>query len=193
MYLAFTAGILAGLLTACAGFLLAIARDAGYFDLPEIIIWPVTGATVFGAIFFMLDRFLWRWRVIRTAIGIPDISGVWNVEGSSYDQDQQQKYQWCGKIEIHQKYEKIFVCLLTEKSRSYSLSAALIPEGRRYRLIYSFRNEPKPGEAELRSHIGHCEFLFEPDLQSAEGSYFNGRGRSSHGKMTLQRSVVNAA
>ena len=86
-----------------------------------------------------------------------------------------------------------FVWLRTSQSGSHSISAALVPEGRRYRLIYSYRNQPKPGEPELQTHIGHCELLFEPDLQSAEGSYFNGGGRFTHGTMNLKRSVPDAA
>ena len=192
MYLAFAAGMLAGALTVGAGLFLTIARDAGYFDLPEILLWPVTGAAVFGAMFFVFDRFGWRWWGIRSAVGVPDLSGDWDLEGISYDQDLQPKWQWSGKIEITQKYEKIFVWLRTPQSGSQSISAALVPEGRRYRLIYSYRNQPKPGEPELQTHIGHCELLFEPDLQSAEGSYFNGGGRFTHGTMNLKRSVPDA-
>lgn len=193
MYLAFAAGMLAGALTVGAGLLLTTVRDAGYFDLPEIVLWPITGAAVFGVMFFLFDRFGWRWRGIRSAVGVPDISGDWDLEGISYDQDHQPKWQWSGKIEITQKYEKIFVWLRTSQSGSHSISAALVPEGRRYRLIYSYRNQPKPGEPELQTHIGHCELLFEPDLQSAEGSYFNGGGRFTHGTMNLKRSVPDAA
>ena len=72
-------------------------------------------------------------------------------------------------------------------------SAALVPEGRRYRPIYSYRNQPKPGEPELQAHIGHCELLFETGLQSAEGNYFNGGGRFTHGTMNLKRDVPDAA
>lgn len=193
MYLAFVAGMLAGALTVGAGLLLTVARDTGYFDLPEIVFWPVTGAAVFGAMFFVFDRFGWRWRGIRSAVGVPDISGDWDLEGISYDQEHQPKWQWSGKIEITQKYEKIFVWLRTSQSGSHSISAALVPEGRRYRLIYSYCNQPKPGEPDLQTHIGHCELLFEPDLQSAEGNYFNGGGRFTHGTMNLKRSVPNAA
>lgn len=193
MYLAFTAGMVAGALTVGAGLLLTMARDAQVFDVPEVVFWPVTGAAVFGAMFFIFDRFGWRWRGIRSAVGIPDVSGTWALDGISYDQEHQPKWRWSGEIEITQKYEKIFVWLRTHQSASHSISAALIPEGRRYRLIYSYRNQPKPGEPELQTHLGHCELLFEPDLNTAEGSYFNGGGRFTHGTMNLTRSVKNVA
>lgn len=193
MYIAFFAGTIAGALATGAGFIMTIAQDAGYLSLPEIVFWPVTGAAVFATMFFVFDRFGWRWKGVRAAVGIPDVSGTWLLEGLTYDQDHQPKWQWSGQVEITQKYEKIFVCLRTVQSGSQSISAALVPEGRRYRLIYSYRNQPKPGEPELQAHIGHCELLFEPDLQTAEGSYFNGGGRFTHGTMNLKRSVPNAA
>lgn len=193
MYIAFFAGALAGALAVGAGLLMTAARNSGYLNLPEIVFWPVTGAAVFGIMFFVFDRFGWRWRGIRLAVGIPDISGLWTLEGVSFDPDHKPKGPWNGQIEITQKYEKIFVCLRTAQSGSHSISAALVPEGQRYRLIYSYRNQPKPGEAELHAHIGHCELLFAPDLQTAEGSYFNGGGRFTHGTMNLKRSIADAA
>ena len=61
-----------------------------------------------------------------------------------------------------------------------------------FQLIYSYRNQPGPGEPELQSHLGHCELLFAPDLQCAEGHYFNGVGRFTHGTMTLKKGSSNA-
>lgn len=193
MYIAFAAGVVAGALTVVTGLVLTMARDAGYLDLPEVVFWPVTGAAVFGVMFFIFDRFGWRWRGIRSAVGIPDVSGVWALTGISYDHAQQPTRRWEGQIEITQKYEKIFVSLRTAQSASYSISAALVPEGSRYRLIYSYKNQPKPGEQALQAHIGHCELLFESDLQTAEGSYFNGGGRFTHGAMNLRRSTPDGA
>lgn len=86
MYIAFFAGTIAGGLAVGVGLLMTVARDAGYLSLPEIVLWPVTGAAVFGAMFFVFDRFGWRWRGVRSAVGIPDISGTWLLEGVSYDQ-----------------------------------------------------------------------------------------------------------
>lgn len=115
MYLAFAAGMLAGALAVGVSLLLTVARNAEYLDIPEIVLWPVTSAAVFGAMFFVFDRFVWRWWGIRSAIGIPDISGEWELDGISYDQNHEPKWQWSGKIEITQKYEKIFVWLRTSQ------------------------------------------------------------------------------
>jgi hypothetical protein len=187
MSIAFVAGLIAGALTTLAGILLTVAREAGYFSVPDILLWPITGTAVFGVLFLAFDKFGWRLWGLRSAVGIPHIAGRWSLEGASFDQNQKPQYRWSGEVEITQRYEKIFVCLRTDQSRSHSISAAMVPEGSQYRLIYSYRNQPKPGEPELQAHIGHCELLFERDLRSAEGSYFNGGGRFTHGRMKLLR------
>jgi len=194
MWISFAAGLIAGGLVVGVGLLLALAEDRGLIDVPEIVFWPLTGAAVFGALFLLFDRSGWRWKGVRTVVGIPDISGSWDLEGKSYDQDNEPQWDWEGKIEITQRYERIFVWLKTAQSQSHSVSAAILPEGRAgFRLIYSYRNQPKPGDAELQAHIGHCDLLFAPDLQVAEGSYFNGGGRFTHGTMNLKRRAPDAA
>jgi hypothetical protein len=56
--------------------------------------------------------------------------------------------------------------------------------------MYSYQNEPRIGEPELRSHVGYCELQLAEDLQSAEGDYFNNRGRVTFGRMKLIRKEV---
>ena len=193
MWISFVAGLIAGGLVVGVGLVLTIAEDRGLIDVPEVIFWPLTGAAVFGALFLFFDRAGWRLKGIRSFVGIPDISGSWSLLGKSYDQDHEPKWDWVGQVEITQRYERIFVWLKTSQSQSHSVSAAIVPEGRAgFRLIYSYRNQPKPGEAELQAHLGHCDLLFAPDLQTAEGAYFNGGGRFTHGTMNLKREAPDA-
>lgn len=188
MYISFVAGLLAGLLTTFAGWLLSLLREKGMIDLPQFIFWPLTGAVVFGLLFFFFDKIAWRSIGIRSLVGIPDVSGSWSVVGVSFDRDNQPQRQWEGKLLITQRYEKIFLCLKTTQSESWSISAAIVPEGiGGYRLIYGYRNQPKPGESDMQAHIGHCNIFFESSLASAEGTYFNGGGRFTQGKITLRR------
>lgn len=89
---------------------------------------------------------------------------------------------------ITQLYEKIAIQLKTQQSSSRSISAALIPEaGAGFRLIYSYQNEPRVGETELNRHIGHCELVFDPAIESADGDYFNSGGRTTFGQMELRK------
>jgi len=187
MVIAFISGAVAGGLTTVAGFAASYLEDQ-QIELPEIILWPLTGGVVFAILFLIFNKFIWRISRLRNIIGIPDISGTWKLKGQSFGINNEPKYDWEGSVEITQSYEKITVFLKTPQSSSQSISAAIVSEGRPgFRLIYSYRNQPKPGESDMAAHIGHCELLFSSDLASAEGHYFNGGGRFTHGNMALTK------
>jgi hypothetical protein len=89
---------------------------------------------------------------------------------------------------ITQDWDRFRVHLQTAQSASNSIVAALTTdpiEG--FVLLYSYRNEPKPGEDELRTHRGFSRLTFDKGLHRAEGDYFNGDGRHSSGTMALRR------
>ncbi|UWS07073.1 Cap15 family cyclic dinucleotide receptor domain-containing protein [Phaeobacter inhibens] len=187
MVIALFSGGVAGGITTLVGFAVSYLQSR-QVELPEIILWPLTGSVVFGILFLLFNKFIWRISRLRGVIGIPDVSGSWALTGQSFDVENKPKYSWEGAIEITQCYEKITVYLKTSQSSSQSVSAAIVDEGRAgWRLIYSYRNQPKPGETDMNAHLGHCELLFSDDLSSAEGHYFNGGGRFTHGNMKLEK------
>lgn len=187
-YIAFLSGGVAGLATTVAGLAVAYFEAKGWFAIPTLVVWPITGGAVFTILFILFDRFIWKWKRFTSFVGVPNISGSWKVEGLSYKEEDDLPRPWEGRITITQGYEKITVVLKTAQSGSSSVSAAIIHEGDTgYRLIYSYRNYPRPGEPELQSHLGHCSILFAPDERTAEGDYFNGLGRSTYGRMSLTR------
>lgn len=143
MIIAFLAGFISSIMMAGAERLLRVAQDAGYFDFPSIVLWPDTGVAVYSVIFFLFYRYGWRTKIVRSIVNIPNISGKWSVEGIPSVRSQGSKENWKGEIEIEQDYEKIYIILRTEQSQSQSNSASLVPEGPRYRLIYSYRNDPQ--------------------------------------------------
>ncbi len=186
MYIAFVSGVVAGTITTFAGLVATFLQS--WVTVPKFIMWPVTGGVVFGVLFLLFNKHVWRMAKLRGIIGVPDISGSWEVSGQTYDTHQQPTHSWNGKIEITQCYEKITVFLQTSKSSSQSVSAAIVDEGRAgWRLLYSYRNNPLPGEAELTAHLGHCDLLFSNNLQEAEGHYFNGGGRFTHGILRVKK------
>ncbi len=126
--------------------------------------------------------------MIATAINVPDLSGKWRVSGKTLDGDKNATYEWSGIITITQTWEKIKVLLQTSQSSSFSISAALVREpGAGFRLSYPYMNEPKADQVELRNHVGFADFLFAPNLASAEGDYFNNKGKTTQGVMRLER------
>lgn len=187
-WLAFLSGGIAGAFSVLAGFSAEHLKALGVYNIPDLILWPVTGGAVFGIIFFIFDSVFWKIPIVSRMMGVPNISGSWDVAGQSYVADETPTFKWQARIEITQKYQKISIHLRTETSESHSVTAAVIPEGRAgFRLIYSYRNAPKPGQPELKPHLGHCELSFTPDLETAEGHYFNSGGRYTHGTMKLKR------
>lgn len=143
---------------------------------------------VFTVIYWILDRYVWRWALIGNLLGVPNLSGEWECEGQTLNQDGAQSYNWTANITIIQSWDKIRVRLKTPQSGSNSNSAALIcDEADGYRLFYSYKNDPRIGEPELKSHRGFAEIVFDKELQSGEGEYFNGHGRYTFGIMKLKR------
>lgn len=189
MTIAFLATAVGGAITTGLAMLLVYLTDLG-FSFPIVVLFPLTSTAIFGGLFFLFDKFVWNKNRLRRLIGVPDISGDWELSGQSFDTDNQPKYAWEGKVQITQSYERITVYLRTSQSSSESISAAIINKGRAgWLLIYSYSNQPKPGESDMSAHFGHCEILFSEDLRSAEGKYFNGGGRFSHGTLALSKEI----
>ena len=187
MYIASVAGVISGGLTILVG-LAATYLSSLQVNVPDVILWPITGAFVFSVLFMIFNKFIWRISRLRGFVGVPNFEGRWLIHGRSYDAKNNPKYQWDGFLEITQCYEKITVHLQTEQSTSKSISAAVINEGRTgFRLIYSYRNQPDAGQKNLAAHLGHCDLLFDGDLLTAKGNYFSGGGRFTHGTMELTK------
>lgn len=187
MFIAAVAGAISGVLATLAG-LTATYLSKQQIEIPDLILWPITGTAIFSLLFLIFNKYIWRTVRLRELVGVPDFEGSWTVSGQSYDHNNNPIYDWSGVIDITQCYEKITVHLRTKQSSSKSISAAVVNEGRAgYRLIYSYENKPDAGEKELVPHLGHCDFLFSRDLKTAHGNYFNGGGRMTHGTMKLTK------
>jgi hypothetical protein len=150
----------------------------------------VTAGTLFPAGHYAANHWAWKARWVRQLFGIPNLNGMWDCRGVTLNQDGSTQYEWGAAIEISQTWEKIFVRLKTAQSDSSSITAALIklPSGS-FKLIYTYRNAPRLGEPELHQHAGCCELEFNAAKDRAEGEYFNNRGRTTFGRMTLTRKV----
>ncbi|GLS29428.1 hypothetical protein SAMN04488498_11224 [Mesorhizobium albiziae] len=186
-------GIISSAVSASVVFVLLSAIDlASKFgisaNLPPAVLSLAGAGTVFFALYWILDRFAWKWNGLSKLLKVPDLTGSWDCEGQTINPDGTLGYPWKAKITIVQSWDRIRVRLKTAQSGSNSTSAALIcDEADGYRLFYSYKNDPNIGETELRSHRGSAEITFAKDLQSANGEYFNGHGRYTFGRMSLKR------
>lgn len=181
------AAAMSSLLITAAAYLIALASKHG-ITTPTIVFWPLTAMAIYGLLFTIFDRYFWKLPLVAELLKVPDLSGEWVCQGQTINPDRSAGYQWQARVTIVQSWDKIRVRLKTDQSGSSSVSAALVfDDADGYRLMYSYKNEPRIGELELKAHLGHAELIFSKDLQTAEGEYFNGRGRFTFGTMKLRR------
>lgn len=157
-------------------------------NLPPTVLSLIGAGTVFGVLYMLFDKFIWKWGRISSLIRVPDLSGQWACSGQTLDNDGKPTHEWAGEVTIIQTWDKIRIRLRTIKSGSNSIAAALMyDEVDGYRLLYNYVNDPEVGRSELRGHAGCANLVFSKDLNSATGDYFNGYGRSTFGTMKLVR------
>lgn len=148
----------------------------------------LTAGAIFPLGYLTINNWVWKMSWVKLLFGLPNIGGEWDCKGVTLDENGGIKYEWIATILISQTWEKIHVHLKTAQSESNSITAAVIklPTGN-FKLIYTYRNEPRIGEPALHQHSGCCELEFDSMESAAEGEYFNNRGRITHGRMTLKR------
>jgi hypothetical protein len=129
-----SAGIVFVLLTA-----VDVARRFGWnVNLTPSVLSLVGAAAVFSVLYWIFDRFAWRWRFLNAIIKVPNVSGEWICNGQTINQDGSPGYAWQACITILQSWDRIRVLLKTAQSGSDSIAAALIcDEADGYRLLYN--------------------------------------------------------
>lgn len=188
-YLALISAAVSGLIVFALLSSVDLARRFGIAaSVPPSVLSFVGAGTVFTALSWVLNRYAWRWKFINTMLRIPDLGGNWTCHGSTMATASNGAFEWTGEVTIVQSWDKIRVRLKTATSTSNSRSAALIrDEADGWRLFYSYQNDPKIDQTELHAHRGFSEILFDPDLKTGDGEYFNGHGRYTFGTMKLER------
>lgn len=154
--------------------------------------WTVGGVSAlacFGVLYFVFDRYSWRWPIARRFLLVPDLNGTWRCAGRTTSRaGKAADIEWVATITIRQSWSRMVVRLKTSQSESESIAASLYQEsGRGYRLIYHYDNKPGVGERDLHRHSGQCDLVFADDGMTASGEYFTGQGRLTVGTMNLTR------
>lgn len=186
-------GVGAGL--ASSGVALLIASAITYAEswgfLQERAFWtlPLTATVFYTLGHLAFDKWAWRTWLVHFVLDIPDLRGKWDCIGETLDPSSGEVLQnWTAEITISQGWEKIRIYSVTNQSRSRSVAASIVvEEDVGYILMYSYRNEPRYGEPELKAHHGYAEWHISSDKLTAEAIYFNGGGRYSGGRMKLTR------
>lgn len=191
-YIFAAASALSAIVIAGIVYFINLWERLGFIQFPQIITVPVTAGVAYLGLYYLFKHKVWKWRWTAKLISVPDLSGVWDVEGNTLNPKEGINPNWSGRLTISQDWDMIRVSLQTENSRSESIAAALqFDPHYGYHLLYTYKNEPKAGSPlDMRDHRGAAHLTFDSDLAAAEGDYFNGRGRYSFGIMRLKRSVT---
>lgn len=159
-----------------------------HVNLPPIVLSLAGAGAVYTLLFWVLNNHAWKWRPLSLMLKVPNLAGTWDCKGESLDRDGKVVYAWTAEVAIVQCWDRLRVRLKTSQSGSNSMAAALTQDNvDGWLLLYQYRNDPKIGEPELRSHVGTCSVTFSKDLAYASAEYFNGVGRATFGKMTWTR------
>lgn len=186
-------GIGAGLLSSFIAviFLSAItyAEQWGFIHARAFWILPTTAAIFYTLGHLAFDKWAWRTWLIHFVLDVPDLRGKWICAGESINPiTGAVEHEWSAVITISQSWEKIRIYSETTQSRSRSVAASIIKEEDiGYILMYSYRNEPLPGEPQLKAHYGYAEWQISSDRTMADAQYFNGGGRFTGGRMKITR------
>ena len=147
----------------------------------------VTTGIVYFALHWAFIKYAWE----IPYLDIPDLNGMWEIQGETLNEDGTTKFEWNGEIGIEQNWKQILIHLKTEKSQSNSYTATLSkrygPTGG-WLLSYSYKNEPELEQSHsLNSLKGYCEIEFNKELSFGRASYFNSAGRRTYGVINLKR------
>ncbi len=188
-YISLAAATVSGIVVLGALSFVNIAQMYGMpFNLPPVVLSLLSAGTVFVFLYYLFDRYCWRWRILSPALKVPDLAGVWKCDGQSLNPDKSPNFSWAGRVTIVQTWDRIRLHLATSTSSSDSITAAIIrDEVDGFRVLYNYRNNPAINAKDLAAHFGFSELVFNKELTSATGEYFNGHGRFTFGTMKLTR------
>ncbi|WP_028500498.1 Cap15 family CBASS effector [Microvirgula aerodenitrificans] len=183
--LSFAASAISGALVFMLLAAVDLAKEFGWnANVPPTLMSLLGAGAVFGFLYWLLNKWAWKWPGISFVLNVPDISGNWDCVGKTLDSEGPTKYDWQAEVTIVQSWDRLRIRLSTQTSGSSSISAALAHDSvDGFVLLYHYRNDPKVGAVGLASHTGCSVMTIAKDLQSASGDYFNGRGRMSFGTM----------
>ncbi|STQ90002.1 Cap15 family CBASS effector [Iodobacter fluviatilis] len=187
--LSFAASAISGALVFALLSAVDLAKKFGWnVNVPPTMLSLVGAGAVFGLLYWVLNKWAWKWPGIGLALKVPDISGTWDCVGKTFESDGSMRYDWQAEVTIVQSWDKLRIRLVTKTSGSSSISAAVAHDSiDGFVLLYHYRNDPKAGATGLASHMGCSVMTIAKDLKSAKGEYFNGYSRMTFGTMNWTR------
>ena len=141
---------------------------------------------IFGIIYLLYSKFLWKTKAFKKFHNVTDLNGEWDGSYlSSYiDEFGQPKRDGCSAT-IKQDWNKISIkCKFGESSSSYSKTASLcVNDIEGVMLTFTYINDSKNPNWDTRKHDG-CN-IFHCGDGVLDGKYFTDRGHGTHGTIQL--------
>lgn len=155
---------------------------------PKAIALAVPTFLLFTGIYFVVNKWFWRARILRRLLLVPDLNGTWQCNGrTTTRRGAMADIEWLARIEIVQSWSQLSIHLTTSQSGSWSTTASVRAHAHGYRINYTYKNEPRPGEDDLAVHDGIAEIDLDRDCRTASGHYFTDQHRQTSGTMRWTR------
>lgn len=142
---------------------------------------------VFGIIYFLYDRYLWKIKIYKIGFSsIPNLSGVWKGKYKSSWKETVGDVS----LSIKQTWTKIQIISYNEKSKSYSRVVSLLYDtNKNVELIFQYENEPGSNRVKtMNPHKGFSELIYNEELNRLEGYYTSDqRTRNTHGDVWYEK------
>ena len=139
--------------------------------------------TLYGGLLFAYDRWIWL-QAHRIGVSrVPDLSGTWRGTGLS----SHMQTEFDVRLAIQQTWSKMSIVGRFGQSESESTGFAFVRvRGSEAVLIHTYRNRPTDASEDMQMHEGTAELTLRAD-GTMDGIYYTGRGRKTHGTLTLRR------
>lgn len=143
----------------------------------------------FSLFYFGFDWWAWRVPLLHTVglVKTPRLAGKWKADIASSFGEQGNAHT--AEVKITQTWTRMAVVLETERSRSASTVAGIVPDAPGGALLtYEYMNEPKSmAEPTMHMHRGVARLRLANDGRVLDGDYYSGRDRQNHGALRLER------
>jgi len=162
-----------------------------------ISVGSISAFTIFGLLFWLYDKLLWKISWVRKYTGVPNFSGTWEgVLRTSFDASLEIQMtttieQTWSKIKVHSNFHNP---QNHEDTRSFSDSAHIEPDyGLGPLLKFTYANRSNDPSLKVREHRGENELILldydcgSKTYQKLCGDYYNNRENGNVGTIALHR------
>jgi hypothetical protein len=157
-----------------------------FIEILPIVLQPLSPFAVFGVLFLIFDKFLWKCFSLNKIMNISDFSGTW--EGHCNSNSKKANSDCKVKLKIKQTFTQINVDATFNKSYSESFVANVDNTNpHRSKLIYSYLNKPNGKVPKTQDkHFGSVELCLIDD-KNISGDYFTDRQPQTRGTLNLKK------